>query len=99
MTVKNPPAKWEMWVWSRIGKIPWRRDWLCTLVFLPGEFCGQRSPAGPSPWGREQLEMTERLSLTPGGPGVKTLCFHCRELGSIHGQGTKLPHGISAAKM
>ena len=28
----------------------------------------------------------------PGGPGVKTLCFHCRELGSIPGQGTKLPH-------
>ena len=26
-----------------IGKIPWRKEWLPTLVFLPGEFCGQRS--------------------------------------------------------
>ena len=34
-----------------VGKIPWRREWLPTLVFLPGEFHGQRSLAGYSPWG------------------------------------------------
>ena len=28
------------------GKIPWRRDWLPTPVFLPGETHGQRSLAG-----------------------------------------------------
>ena len=28
-----------------IRKIPWRRAWPPTLVFLPGEFCGQRSLA------------------------------------------------------
>ena len=27
----------------RVRKIPWRREWLPTLVFLPGEFHGQRS--------------------------------------------------------
>ena len=31
---------------DQIGKIPWRRKWQPTLVFLPGEFHGQRSLAG-----------------------------------------------------
>ena len=26
-----------------VGKIPWRRAWQPTLVFLLGESCGQRS--------------------------------------------------------
>ena len=29
-----------------VGKIPWRREWQPTLVFLPGESQGQRSLAG-----------------------------------------------------
>ena len=29
-----------------VGKIPWRREWLTTPVFLLGEFHGQRSLAG-----------------------------------------------------
>jgi len=32
------------------GKILWRREWQPTPVFLPGEFHGQRSWAGYSPW-------------------------------------------------
>ena len=32
-----------------VGKIPWRRKWQLTLVFLPGKFYGQRSLAGYSP--------------------------------------------------
>ena len=35
-----------------VGKIPWRRKWQPTPVFLPGESHGQRSLAGYSPWGR-----------------------------------------------
>ena len=34
----------------QVGKIPWRRAWQPTPGFLPGEFCGQRSLAGCSPW-------------------------------------------------
>ena len=34
-----------------VGKIPWRREWQPTPVFLPGESCGQRSLVGYSPWG------------------------------------------------
>ena len=34
----------------RVGKIPWRRAWPPTPVFLPGESHGQRSLVGYSPW-------------------------------------------------
>ena len=35
-----------------------------TPVFLPGEFHGQRSMAGYSPWGHKEWDMTERLTLS-----------------------------------
>ena len=41
-----------------IRKIPWRRKWLPTAVLLPGRSHGQRSPAGYSPWGCKELDMT-----------------------------------------
>ena len=34
-----------------VGKIPWRREWQPTLVFLPGKSHGQRSLVGYSSWG------------------------------------------------
>ena len=34
-----------------VGKIPWRKEWQPTPVFLPGEFHGQRRLAGYSLWG------------------------------------------------
>ena len=46
-----------------IAKIPWRRKWLPTLVFLPGESHGQRSLTGYSPQGRKESDTTERLLL------------------------------------
>ena len=42
-------------------KIPWRRKWQPTPVFLPGESHGQRSMAGYSPGGHKESDMTERL--------------------------------------
>ena len=36
-----------------VRKIPWKRKWQPTPVFLPGEFHGQRSLAGYSPWGHK----------------------------------------------
>ena len=41
------------------GKIPWRREWLPTLVFLPGEVHEQRSLVDYSPWGCRESDMTE----------------------------------------
>ena len=48
-----------------VSRIPWRKEWLPTPVFLPGEFHGQRSLVGYSPWGRKASDMTERLKHTP----------------------------------
>ena len=36
---------------DRVRKIPWRRKWQPTPVFLCGKFHGQRSLEGYSPWG------------------------------------------------
>ena len=44
-----------------VGKIPWRRKWQPTPVFLPGESHGRRSLEGYSPRGRKELDMTEQL--------------------------------------
>ena len=44
-----------------IGKIPWRRKWQPTPVLLPGKSHGQRILVGYSPWGRKELDTTERL--------------------------------------
>ena len=38
-----------------------RRQWQPTLILLPGNSHGQRSLVGCSPWGREELDTTERL--------------------------------------
>ena len=45
-----------------LGKIPWRREWQPTLVFLPGKSHGQRSLAGYSPGGRKESDTTEQLN-------------------------------------
>ena len=60
---KNPACQWrrhkkcefDSWV----GKIPWRRKWQPTPVFLPGQSHGQRNLAGYSPWGHKESDMTE----------------------------------------
>ena len=44
-----------------VGKIPWRRKWQPTPVFLPREFHGQRSLVGYSSRGRKELDTTEWL--------------------------------------
>ena len=54
--VKNPPAMQETQVWSL--------EWQLTPVFLPGEFHGQRRLAGYSPWGCNESDMTEWLTLS-----------------------------------
>ena len=47
----------DLWV----GKIPWRRKWQPTPIFLPGKYHGQRSLAGYSPWGCKELDTTKWL--------------------------------------
>ena len=53
--VKNlPRCEFDPWV----GKIPWRREWQATPVFLPGKFHIQRRLVGYGPWGCKELDMT-----------------------------------------
>ena len=47
--------------WSR--KIPWRRKWRPTPVFLPGKSYGQRRLVGYSSWGGKESDRTEQLSV------------------------------------
>ena len=53
--------KFDPWV----RKILWRREWLPIPVLLPGEFHGQKSLAGYSPWGLRvgHNQVTNTLSL------------------------------------
>ena len=48
---------------SGLERSPRGRKWQLTPVFLPGKSHGQRSLMGCSPWGCEELDTTERLSL------------------------------------
>jgi len=42
-----------------VGKILWRREWLPTPVFLPGEFHGLRNLVGFRPWGHKESDTIE----------------------------------------
>ena len=51
-----------------VGKIPWRKAWQPTPVFLPGESHRQRSLARYSSGGRRESDTTERPTLSPSPP-------------------------------
>ena len=70
--VKNSPAMRETWVQCLGWEDPLEKERLFTPVLLPGEFHGQRSLAGYSPWDHRKSDVTERLTLS-------TLCI----IGSI----------------
>ena len=58
--MRHKRHRFDPWVW----KIPWSRKWQPTRVFLSGEFHGQRSLEGYSPWGRRESDIAERLTLS-----------------------------------
>ena len=45
----------RLWFNPWAGKIPWRRKWPPTPVFLPGKSHGQRSLVGYIPWGHKRV--------------------------------------------
>ena len=47
-----------------VWKIPWRRKWQPTPVFLPRKFHGQKSLEDYSPQSRKELDITEVTSYT-----------------------------------
>ena len=62
-TIKNLPAIQEIGVQS-LGWEDSLEKGLPTPVFLLGEFHGHRILAGYSPWGREESDMTEQITLS-----------------------------------
>ena len=67
-TIKNCLWYWRPgfnpWVW----KMPWRREWQPTPVFLPGEFHGHRSLVGCHPWGCKESDTTEPRTVIMDQP-------------------------------
>ena len=62
LVVKNPPANAgnvRRWFDPWIRKIPWRRAWQPTPVFLTGKSHGQRSLVGYSAWARKESDTTK----------------------------------------
>ena len=53
-----------------VVKIPWRRKWLPTPVFLPGKLHEQRSLVGYIWWGHKESDTTKQLTFS-------LLVFHC----------------------
>ena len=53
-----------IWSFPCIWKIPWRKAWLPTPVFLPGESHGQRRLVGYSPCGHKESDTTQWLTLS-----------------------------------
>ena len=60
-----------------VGKIPWRREWQPSPVFLTGKFHGQRSLACYNPWGHRVghdwahiLANTQQRTFAPQIPEI-----------------------------
>ena len=75
--VKNLPAMQETQVQSLVRKIPRRRKWQPTAVFLPGKSYGQSSRAGYSPWGCKDSGGTWRLNKNNNKEGEKNNVLLC----------------------
>ena len=65
-----------------VRKIPQRRVWQLTSVFLPGESHGQRSLVGYSPQGCKESNTTETIQES---------CMHDMDFPSGHHVGSTLP--------
>ena len=63
---KNLSIMQDTWVQPLGGEDPLEKGMTTysSPILLPGEFHGQRSLQGYSPWGRKESDMTELLILT-----------------------------------
>ena len=80
-----------------IGRIPWRRKWQPTPVFLFGKFYGQKSLVGYSSWDPKEVQLSTQVQLSgplakcsnqPPSSGLfeKSPCYHNKRhvLCSLH---------------
>ena len=75
--------KYGLGPWVR--KIPWRRKWQPTPVFLPGKPHGQRSLAGRSSWGHKESDTAGHAHTYQARRLVSFLLNHSRLLGGLAG--------------
>ena len=70
-TTANSGNRFNLWV----GKIPWRRKWQSTPVFLPGKSHWQRSLEGHSSWNHKKVRYHLVTKQQHGGgnlwPGIQ----------------------------
>ena len=85
-----------------VGKIPRRRKWQPTPLLLPGESHGGRSLVGYSPWGRKELDTTERLHFTlgkiPWNRNDHPLWYSCLENRMDRGTWWTTVHGVAESQ-
>ena len=72
-------------VWSLFRKIPWRRKWQTTPIFLPRKSQGQRSMVGYSLWAHKRVghDWATKQQKVESGSQNKNLTFFlslCAEL-------------------
>ena len=60
-TAKRLFTMWKTQVWSLVREDPLEKEMAPTPVLLPGKSHGRRSLVGYSPWGRKELDTTERV--------------------------------------
>ena len=82
--VKNLPASGRPGFNPWVVKIPWRRAWQSTPVFLPGESHGQRSLEGCSPWGCKETDTTELVSTAQLAESDGQVAQRQKQLESVH---------------
>ena len=61
-----------------VRKIPWRRKWQPTPVFLPGESHGQRSLADYSPWDHKESDTAKHTQTS-----TNFITYHQSSVGSV----------------
>ena len=64
-----------------VRKIPWRREWLLSPLFLPRESHEQRSLLGYSPWNHKELDITGWLTHIKVITSVHLLILAVWEMG------------------
>ena len=72
---KELSCQWRCGFDPWVGKIPWRRAWQPTPVFLPGESHGQRTLAGYSLWDHEESTQLKWLSTLVCMPTAFSVFF------------------------
>ena len=90
-----------------VGKIPRKRKWLPTPVFLPGELHGQRNLVDYSPWITKSCAQLSDFHFSSSGLNLKylfSLSFHqleifCRRQISEHQSKEVLVAGVRAIEV